>query len=455
MAAKLRQPFMPWQQLVADVALEYDPDTGRMHYREVVVVVPRQQGKTTLLLVIMIFRALCWARQMIAYTAQSRNDARKKWEDEHLEILKRSPFQKGYKTRKTNGNEAVLWRNGSIHGLMASTEKSGHGPVLDLGVIDEAFAQPDDRLEQAYKPSMITKPAAQMWVVSTAGKSPAKSPFLWSKVERGRQVVELGEPSRTCYFEWSAPDDAPRGDRETWRGCMPAVGHTIDIEDVAADFESMPAAEFDRAYLCRWNPMSRESVIDETHWSAGRDPAMQMLDPVAFGIDATPDRMWASIGAAGEMRDGRVGVEVVAHDQGMGWVLDRAVRLDESHGPKCWVVDPLSPAGSLIEDLRAAGLNVVETSTADHKAAVGGFYDDATTVVELDGANVRRLAHLDQPALDAAVAGADKRNVGDAWLWGRRQSSVDISPLVAVTLARWGLLRPVDDDEAEDFVMVV
>jgi hypothetical protein len=36
------------------------------------------------------------------------------------------------------------------------------------------------------------------------------------------------------------------------------------------------------------------------------------------------------------------------------------------------------------------------------------------------------------------VAGAAKRPLGDSWAWARRGLSVDISPLVAVSLARWG-----------------
>ena len=43
-----------------------------------------------------------------------------------------------------------------------------------------------------------------------------------------------------------------------------------------------------------------------------------------------------------------------------------------------------------------------------------------------------------RPALDAAVAGAGKRPLGDSWAWARWGLSVDISPLVAVSLARWG-----------------
>lgn len=451
-------PLMPWQREVADVALEYDPASRRMRYREVVLVVPRQQGKTTLLLAAMVHRALGFGRdQQIAYTAQSRNDARKKWEDEHLKILGRSRFRKGYRERKTNGNEAVLWRNGSVHGLMASTEKSGHGPTLDLGIIDEAFAQPDNRLEQAYKPAMITKPAAQMWVVSTAGKSAAKSPFLWAKVERGRAKVDAGASSRTAYFEWSLPDELDRADPENWRLCMPAIGHTIDIDDVAADFETMEPAEFDRAYLCRWNPMSRESIIGDEHWAAGLVDRFALRDPVSFGLDATPDRAWAAIGAAGDLADGRVGVEIVAHAQGMDWIVDKVVELVERHHPKAVVIDPRSPVGSKIKELEQRGVTVTLADTREHVAACGDFFDDATSRIRVGEAEVPRLAHLAQPVLDAAVAGAERRNVGDAWLWGRRQSSVDVTPLVAVTLARWGNERPVDDedDDGEDFAEVI
>jgi phage terminase large subunit-like protein len=139
---------MPWQQDVVDVAMELDPETGRPVYREVILTVPRQSGKTTLILAMAVHRALGFGRrQTIRYAAQTRNDARQKWEDDHVVTLENSVFRKLFRTRKTNGNEAILWRNGSQHGIVANTEKSGHGSTLDLGFIDEAFAQVDHRME--------------------------------------------------------------------------------------------------------------------------------------------------------------------------------------------------------------------------------------------------------------------------------------------------------------------
>ena len=46
------------------------------------------------------------------------------------------------------------------------------------------------------------------------------------------------------------------------------------------------------------------------------------------------------------------------------------------------------------------------------------------------------LVHRDEQALNQAVMGAGRREVGDSWKWSRKDSTVDISPLVAATVAR-------------------
>ncbi len=41
-ARRLGMELMPWQQHVADVAFEVNPETGRLAYREIVLTVPRR-----------------------------------------------------------------------------------------------------------------------------------------------------------------------------------------------------------------------------------------------------------------------------------------------------------------------------------------------------------------------------------------------------------------------------
>ena len=432
-ARLLGTPLMPWQQHVADVALEVDPGSGLLVYRQVVLTVPRQSGKTTLMLAVMVHRALGFGdRQKIVYTAQSRLAARRKWEDEHVLALKKSPLRAMFTVRKQIGQEAIRWRNGSIHGLEAPSEDAVHGDVLDLGALDEAFSQEDDRVEQGMKPAMITRPQPQLWIFSTAGNR--KSVYLREKVEAGRLASTAGVTSGVAYFEWSADPDSDPGDPATWRSCMPALGDggTVREDAIAADFQSMKLPEFRRAYLNQWPDEAPDEwlVIGRDAWDALTDPHSQPRDPVAFAADITPDRSSGSIAVAGRRADGLLHVEVVENRRDTSWMAPRLLELRERWRPCAVVIDAAGEAGSLVAPLEAAGVEVVKPTLREATQACGAFYEMAT-----DSATLR---HLASPSLTAALAGARQRDLGDAWLWARKGLSVDISPLVAVTLAAWG-----------------
>ena len=210
---------MPWQALVANVAGELLPD-GRPAYREVRVTVPRQSGKTTLLLSVEIDRSLNWGdEQRTLYAAQDRNNSRAKWE-EQADMLTGTPLRRLFRVRRQTGLERwVFDRTRSTVGITASGESSGHGQTLDLGVIDEAWAQEDDHLEQAMRPAMMTR-NAQLWIVSAAGTE--KSAYFKKKVEDVRARAQLGLTDGGCYVGYSAGDDEDPADPATWRRRMPA-----------------------------------------------------------------------------------------------------------------------------------------------------------------------------------------------------------------------------------------
>jgi hypothetical protein len=73
-------------------------------------------------------------------------------------------------------------------------------------------------------------------------------------------------------------------------------------------------------------------------------------------------------------------------------------------------------------------VNVHRVTGAEHAEAVGLFMEEV-----VEGA----LRHLGSAELLDAVRGAKLRSMGDANLWPRRHATVDISPLVAASLAVW------------------
>lgn len=421
---------MPWQQQVVDVAGEVDPATGLLWYRQVIITVMRQQGKTTLQLPVMVDRCLSWpTAQHVTYAAQSGVAARDKLFDEHWPVIERSPLRKAVKIRRTSGHEALLWRNGSRHTLTAGKETSGHGMTLDGAVIDEAFAYQDSRLEQAFIPAMQTRPDPQLLITSTAGYDEFRSPYLWSKVRLGRELVESADPtSRVAYFEWSFdPADDPFAE-STWLRRMPAVGLTTPLSAVRAAADGMDQPEFLRAFGNLWGQTGSGAPIEVAVWTGLRDQTSQVVGPVTLGVAVSDDgSSWSCIGVAGARADGVLHVELVDNRRGTGWVVAELDRLAKAHGATV-VVGKATAAGGLIADLEARGVPLRQ---------VGGSEVAQASVKFAAAVREGALRHIGQPAVDMSVERARVRATGDLWRFAGA-TGTDISPLNALVLAAWG-----------------
>lgn len=446
-AEQLGRPFLPWQRHVADVALEVDPVTRRLAYRTVVVTVPRQSGKTTaLLFTVMVLRCLAFGdRQQVVYTAQDRNSAREKFEEEFCETLRAAPgFVEGrdFKVRLANGSERILFlRTRSTLKISATQSNSGHGRTLDMPAIDEAFEHRTTDVDQGFRVPMITRPEPQLWVLSTAGDE--RSVYLEGKRSQGRQAVEQGRTSGLCYFEWSAPEDAELDDRQVWRATMPALGHTITEQAIEAELMEMSPADFRRAYynLTQFRGADDPSPIDTDDWIGQRDQLAKHTGRLVYAVDVSPARDRASVAVAGARSDGGYLVEVIECERGTRWVPAFLAQVMAANPGEGVALDPGSPAGALAADLETLGLPVIKMPAQKHAQACGAFVDRIPA---------GELWHIGQDELDAAVYGARKRQLGEAWAWDRRRPDVDITPLVSCTLALGALLalpEPEPDDD--------
>lgn len=440
-ATALGKSPLPWQHDVFDRAFEVD-EAGVLWYREIVIIVPRQSGKSTLIVPWGAHRAIAWThRQAILYTAQTRKAAREKWIEDQVHLLTGSPLRRllvpnrqgQYVPNLAHGEEHMRFVNGSRWGIDAPTETAGHGPTLDLGVIDEAFAQTDSRVEQAMSPAMITRADSQKLILSTPGRSKRRSAFLWGKVEAGRNRVQAGIDSRSLYVEYSAPDDADWLDPAVWWATMPALGFTQTEEKVAAEADSLGEAEFRRAYLAQWgDDFDGDSKIPGHLWAACADPASQIGSKLTWVVDVGPDRAWCAVSVAALREDGRVHLETVEHREGIGWLVPRLVQLLTRHGGADQLWYDHVTVGALVPELEAAGLRPRPIPTADIRSSAAALFD---AVAE------DRVRHLDQTELNEALRGAATRVFGDGWAWARGRSMADITPLVSATLAHFLLVK--------------
>lgn len=421
---------MPWQRLVADVGGELDPETGLPAYREVIFTVPRQSGKTTLILAWELQRALGWGEpQRIIYSAQSGKDAREKIMEDQAPTLELHRKALGItKITKGIGYESVRFANGSLIKLLASSEESGHGKTLDLAIKDEYFADEDDRRDQALVPAMTTRSSAQMLTATTAGTDRS---IPWNRRQRlGREAVLKDSRSGIAYFEWSAdPDDWDPADEEAWWEFMPALGHTIWPPAIRHAKDTLDADEFKRAYgnISHDTGSVREQVIPAGDWAACLEPDHDRSASPTYAIEVDPDGTAASIAAS----DGTFGF-VLEWRRGSTWLPPVMAEIVADKPGAVWL-DPKGPAGALIRPLTDVGVVVNEISARQYAQACAELY---AAVVEDHG-----FRHAGQQVLDIALRESVRRTYGDGWVWDRRKPSTSVSPMGAVTIARWAALQ--------------
>ncbi|MEM9652235.1 MAG: hypothetical protein AAGA65_09085 [Actinomycetota bacterium] len=424
--------LLPFQQYKLDVAFEHDGH-GNLFYDLVVEKAPRRSGKTTQNLSVILHRMQQWQDQTATYTAQTLNDARKKWRNEHCKRIKKVRGfreRRDYVIRNVNGDESIEFpRTGGRYAISATGEKSGHGDELHLYVCDEAFAHEDLRVDQSFLPTMDTVVNPQQWVTSAAGKW--KGVYLIDKVDKAKAAVEADTGSGTCGFIWEADPDCDRGSPDVWRTVHPTLGSLLTMERMQNRFQQMDSDEFARAYLGITTPDPRSSTrvleIPLAVWAQQADEASRIESQAMVGVAMPPDRSHTSVGVAGRRLEGDWHVQHAHRGPGSGWVVEEVGKMVRNiDAVRGVAVDPAGPASSLGSGFEAAGIEVFELGTRKYGQACG---------LLKDGLKARRVWHRGQDELSTAVGLAEAKHYGDMWIWKRADGDESIADLEAVTLA--------------------
>ncbi|MEV4159000.1 hypothetical protein [Nonomuraea dietziae] len=432
----------PWERNFLDDALAEDDD-GKWVCFECGIIVSRQNGKGAIFEARILGGLFLFDERLLLYSAHEFKTATEMFLRVKALIDNTDDLRRRVRRIMTaNGDEGVELLSGARLRFIARSRGSGRGFSGDLNILDEAFKLGPSEMA-ALLPTMSARPNPQLYYGSSAGFEDSYQ--LGSVRARG---MAGGDPS-LCFVEHSAPDDTLKklegkplaeikealADRRLWAMANPALGIRITEDFVAKELRTLPPEEFARERLgVGTYPTEGETwaVIPEEAWRSLADVGSAIVGAPAFAIDVNPERSAAAIAAAGRRPDGRLHVEVIDHRGGTGWVVDRVVELIKRWKPVAVVLDAGGPAGSLVGPLEGAGVKLVIPTARELGQGCGQLYD---TVAE------QGLRHLDQPPLTAALAGAEKRPLSDAWAWARRGLSVDICPLVAVTEAAWAYQR--------------
>ena len=443
-------PFMPWQQYVVDVALEV-LDDGEWAYRDIVITVQRQQGKTTLDGPLGVHRCLTRRFSTSWVTAQTRQDARETFVDGFFPRFHASPFARLGKTRESQGSESIKFPStGSRFGLFSPKEDGLHGklPPPQLIINDEHWAhglQLGRALGAAIAPTFITT-GGQWWRHSTAGTD--ASEWLKEDIRAGRTAVERGRTKGTAYFEIGFPEarrdelmqlleaepDSPTFEAgvELLLSHMPARGYTLKedavLEEAVKMRERGVVGEILRGYGNLWTRVV-ETVIPSAQWATSRrDLLAPPTVPVGLAFACAVDRSRSAIVAAWrEPGDGRMRWRVIDEGPGTAWVADRVAGLVDDRHPIAVGYDRFGPATDVGDELERRGYQLHRITYAEMATSCIGTLAAITD---------DQLLYVTHDALDDVDQRAAKKVLGNRWVWDLKAGE-SIAALDAGTMAGW------------------
>lgn len=452
----------PWQQFVLTHALGENRD-GRWANTKVSTWVPRQNGKGGIIEARELGGLFLLGEKLILHSAHEYKTA----QEAFLRIkglIEGTPdldrrVNRYWQANGEQGIELTRAAGGARLRFIARSRGSGRGFSGDCNILDEA-QEIVAAMMAALLPTLSARPNPQLWFFGTPPSDPAA--WAYGLREDGEAGAE-----RLAHFDWGADIDLSKPAEvraavelvELRYATNPSMGIRImpeTVEDEVKPSGLGPTVDFCMERLGAWLPRAGDGprVLDIKAWEKIMDAESKRVGAIALAVDITPARDSACIGIYGLRADGLGHAEIIDQRPGTSWIVPRLEELRDRWNPVGIGVDTAGPAVTLIEPLGKLDVPITVPEDPDEPQygdlAIPTARDVAAACGQLaDAVRDEEFRHIGQQILADAIRGAATRPLGDAWAWARRISTVDISPIVTVTLARWAYLARahlVEDD---------
>lgn len=399
--------------------------------RETVVLIPRGNGKTSLLAAISLHHLVSVPGAAVYAAAASREQARILYEaaagyarvlehpnlvDRHLELRW---CEDPRKAREFTRHMRVL----------AAEARLLHGLKPSLVVIDEMHAHPDDEVYIALRTAMLKIPGSKLIVISSAGQG-ADSPLGRLRARALAQPVVTRKGAFTDalgpglrLLEWSLDEDADVTDPDVVKLCNPASWITPEaLEETRL---AVPELSYRRFHCGQWTERAGHWLPAGAWQACTGAPVFTPGEDVWVGVDVGGDRSASAVCWINE--EHQVGVAIYHGDQG---VLDCAERIRElavEYRVREVVYDPWR-AGQMAVELEQQRINVSPFAQTDANMlpASDRLY---RAIVE------RRLVLPDDAEMRLHAANTIAKHSRRGWRLDRPNARVPNDSIIALAMA--------------------
>jgi len=435
LATDLGINLMEWQRFVCIHGHKVRED-GRWAHSELGLIMARQQGKSTLMMLRILTGMFVWGEGLQLASAHRLTTSLETFRqivgliETHPRLekeVKKIRWQHGAEEIELFGNRRFVVKaaNNAARGL--SKPETIH--------LDELREYKDEDAWSSMRYSMMAAKNPQVWVYSSAGDQ--HSVILNKLRERALASATTNDP--IGWFEWSAEPDAPillPSGEINWSAfaqANPSLGITIHPDNLKAVINDPPDIVRTEV-LAQWVD-TINSAIDAQKWALCQTDPIP-LDPEKetwFGLDLSPDRKFGALIATQKLSGERFNL-VLLHT----WSND-------------YSINDLAVANDIAPYVRKYNVQTVAYSKRTAQAVASRLVPAGIPITDMDGAiyaescdrwlgaiNSHRLQHGGQDELTQQTLSAAKLPYGDgSWIIGRRASRVAVCAAVASALATY------------------
>jgi len=418
--------LLPWQQFLAHEICKVTED-DKWYFKEVGVIISRQNGKSTFMQLMILWRMFALGQKLQVHTAHKLTTSSEifwKIDDtiqSHAKLV--DEFAKKYESK---GSQEIKLKSGGRYLVRANNSASRGIAAPDTIYMDEVREFHDDEVWSSLRYTQMATPNPQTLIFSNAGDQ--HSIVLNRLRERGLAAA-AGADDRIGWFEWSAEPGCDIRDKNAWMQANPSAGYTISLDNLEAamsDEESIVRTEL----LCQWVSVVNPA-INPSNWNAGAKKDLK-LDREALtwmAIDLSPNRQEGSLVAAQQEGDN---INVVLLQTWTNPInLDaKQIANDVADWVRKYQTETVAysrqTSGAIAALLSPAGIS----TTAIDGSVYGQACDEMLTAITSG-----RLFHPEQDEFTRQVLSAVKLPFKDGgWYLGRKVSNATICAAVAMAM---------------------
>lgn len=420
-----------WQKWLLRHMLERYPDNhptypGQLRYRQVIVSMGRQNGKSLLGAILGVYGLLLHQQgAQVISLASSTDQARIIYSRVLFTIQQNEWLAKRFK--KATEQRGILTADGSgRYDVKAAKESALQGIPMSLCLFDELHLAKKGMWSAAVLGTAQRKDGMVIGITTAGDQS---SETLLDLYKLGTAAAQ-GDPEleRVGFFCWQAPEGAQVDEPLALKMANPSIdAGRLDLNTVLSDIRSIPEHEARRYRLNQFISGTSQSWIASDLFAKAAGDGITKQENIVLSVDRTKNWEFATIAAARKCEDGTFETELVDTYAG---ATERVLynRLRELYARGCITAITLDDRQlpNLAKLLKADGLPVWQLWTKEISSA-------CSTVYAMFSSGT--VKHRNDPLLQIQSPKGIAKYTGETWLVSRKESLGDVDALMATIMA--------------------